>query len=300
MAADRLLSSRFEMKYMITEPQALHVREFVRSYLELDEYGVGKPNFAYAVHSLYLDSDDLILYWRTINGEKNRYKLRIRFYNDNPDIPVFFEVKRRHNNCIIKHRAALDRAWLPLVIAGQMPPLSAFTSQNPRHELALSEFLRLAESIDCKPKAHVAYFREAYLPPDDNSARVTMDRAVRIEPQFTSRLSTHMDDPTFVWPGVVVLELKFTDRFPLWFREMVEALELTQCSAAKYVAGIELVGEHRFSSGCRMRNSMLAENLALGFSPSTQLLPNPNTPGLKPEPVAACDLTSQSNPIYSP
>jgi hypothetical protein len=247
MAVDRLLSSRFEMKYMITEQQALRVREFVRSYLELDEYGVGKPNFAYAVHSLYLDSDDLLLYWRTINGEKNRYKLRVRFYNDNPDTPVFFEIKRRHNNCIIKHRAALNREWLRRVLGGELPPLRAFTSRNPKHEAALSEFLILMQSIYARPKAHVAYLREAYLPPDDNSARVTMDRAVRSEPQFSGRLSTHMRDPNLIWPGVVVLELKFTDRFPLWFREMVEALELTHCSAAKYVAGIELLGEQRFS-----------------------------------------------------
>lgn len=247
MAVDRLLSSRFEMKYMITEGQALRVREFVRSYLELDEYGVGKPNFAYAVHSLYLDSDDLLLYWRTINGEKNRYKLRVRFYNDNPDTPIFFEIKRRHNNCIIKHRAALKREWVPLALGGELPPLWAFTSRNPKHEAALSEFLFLMQSLQAKPKAHVAYFREAYLPADDNSARVTMDRAVRTEPQFTDRPATRMQDPTYIWPGVVVLELKFTDRFPLWFRDMVEALELTQCSAAKYVAGIELLGEHRFS-----------------------------------------------------
>ena len=74
MAADRLLFSRFEMKYIIREEQAARVREFVRAYMELDEYGAGRPDFAYPVHSLYVDSQDLKLYWATINGEKNRYK----------------------------------------------------------------------------------------------------------------------------------------------------------------------------------------------------------------------------------
>ena len=58
------------------------VRDFVRSYLDVDEYGDGQPDFSYPVHSLYLDSDLLTIYWGTINGDKNRYKLRLRFYND--------------------------------------------------------------------------------------------------------------------------------------------------------------------------------------------------------------------------
>lgn len=247
MGVDRLLSSRFEQKYMIREGQAAHIREFVRSYMELDEYGAGRPNYSYAVHSLYLDSADLDLYWMTINGDRNRYKLRIRFYNDDPEAPVFFEVKRRHNNCIIKHRAAIRRSYVHEVLAAQLPPTSAFVPYTQKGELAIMEFIALMKSIDARPKAHVAYFREAYLPADDNSARVTMDRAVRTEPQFTSRLCTKMISPTLIWGDPVILELKFTDRYPLWFREMVEAFGLVQCGAAKYVAGIDLLGEERFA-----------------------------------------------------
>jgi SPX domain protein involved in polyphosphate accumulation len=102
MPKDKLQKSRFEQKYIITEEQALQIRDFVQAYLELDENGVGKPNFSYPVHSLYLDSNDLKLYWTTINGDKNRFKLRIRFYNNKPETPVFFEIKRRMNNCIMK------------------------------------------------------------------------------------------------------------------------------------------------------------------------------------------------------
>ena len=247
MGADRLLSSRFEQKYMIHEEQALAVREFVRSYMELDEYGAGRPNYSYSVHSLYLDSEDLKLYWMTINGDRNRYKLRVRFYSDDPDAPAFFEVKRRHNNCIIKHRAAIKRSYVHEVLAGQAPPPPAFVSYSQKHEMAVMEFIALMDSIDARPKAHVAYLREAYLPSDDNSARVTLDRAVRIEPQFTDRLCTEMQDPTLIWGAPVILELKFTDRYPLWFREMVEVYGLAQCGAAKYVTGVEIVGEDRFS-----------------------------------------------------
>src|SRR6476660_2852493 len=107
---DKLQASRFEQKYIITEDVALQVREFVRSYLELDENGVGKPNYSYPVHSLYLDSDDLKLYWRTINGDKNRFKLRLRYYSLNPDSPVFFESRRRMKDGILKQRGGVKQS----------------------------------------------------------------------------------------------------------------------------------------------------------------------------------------------
>ena len=87
MRADKLQLQRFELKYTIDESTALAVRDFVSTQLELDEFSVGKPNFSYPVHSLYLDSDDLHLYQSTVNSDKNRYKLRLPYYSDQPGSP---------------------------------------------------------------------------------------------------------------------------------------------------------------------------------------------------------------------
>src|SRR5215213_164736 len=145
MAIDKMQASRFEQKYIVTEEQALQVRDFVRSYLELDENGVGKPNYSYPVHSLYLDSDDLKLYWTTINGDKNRFKLRLRFYNNNPDTPVFFEIKRRMNNCIMKKRGGVRRDKVDLLLAGHIPEPSFLVSKEAKHMFAVQEFCRLMQ-----------------------------------------------------------------------------------------------------------------------------------------------------------
>jgi len=93
---------RWELKYLIPEELALTVREFVRSYLELDEYGAKRADLSYTIHNLYLDSDALAIYWGTINGDKNRYKLRLRFYEDNQHAPLFIEIKRRLNDAILR------------------------------------------------------------------------------------------------------------------------------------------------------------------------------------------------------
>ena len=248
MAKDRMQASRFEQKYIVTEEIALQIRDFVRSYLELDENGVGKPNYSYPVHSLYLDSDDLKLYWSTINGDKNRFKLRLRFYNNNPDTPVFFEIKRRMNNCIMKQRGGVRRDSVDWLLAGHIPEQMHMVSKDPKHLIALQNFCQKMQQIRAKPKAHIAYYREAYVPHDDNSARLTMDREVRAEPELTARLSTKMEKPALIWGKDIVLELKFTNRFPDWFRELVRIFGLRQCGAAKYVDGVANMGEYRLDA----------------------------------------------------
>ena len=249
MAIEKLQASRFELKYMISEQCALQVREFVRCRLELDEHGVGCPDYSYPVHSLYLDSPDLKLHWMTINGTKNRFKLRVRFYNDDPDGPAFFEIKRRMNNCIMKQRAAVQRSAVDAILAGQMPPPGSLLSKSGKDDVALLHFLDLMQHLEATPTAHVAYHREAYLPHDGNAARLTLDRCVLIEPEFTGSLTTAMLHPTSVWENKVILELKFTNQYPNWFAELVRTFNLRQSGAAKYADGIVKVGEAAFTAG---------------------------------------------------
>ena len=269
MAIDKMQQQRFEQKYIISEELALQVRDFVRCYLELDENGIGKPNYSYPVHSLYLDSDDLRLYWSTINGDKNRYKLRLRFYNNNPDTPVFFEIKRRMNNCILKQRGGVKREAVERLLAGHLPePDDLISSNNVKQLSALQHFCQLMHQLQAKPKAHIAYQREAYVPHDDNSARLTMDRMVRSEPELTPRLDTEMLNPILVWGRDIVLELKFTNRFPDWFREMTQVFNLRTCGAAKYVDGVALLGEYQLNP--RRGHTQLGPNA--GMMDATNLL----------------------------
>lgn len=242
---------RFELKYIVNENVALATRNFVSSYLEIDEYGATRPNLSYPVHSLYLDSDILTLYWHTINGNKNRYKLRLRFYENRPTAPVYFEIKRRMNDAILKQRGAVHRDAVELVLAGQLPEMQHMVSNEPKNLLAVQRFSQLMLEHCAKPRAHVSYLREAWISPRDNSIRVTMDRKVHCSPEFTARLEPEDRNLTPVFGNKVILELKFSGRFPDWFRELVRLFGLAQCSAAKYADGIALLGENHFSRATR-------------------------------------------------
>jgi len=236
---------RFELKYLVPESVALGARDFVRSYLELDEFGATLPNYSYPVHSLYLDSDDLALYRATINGDKNRFKLRLRYYENRPDAPVFFEIKRRMNNIILKQRGGVRRDSVDALLAGQFPAQHALISKDPKQLIALQNFCRLMTNLQANPKVHIFYMREAWISPHDNSVRVTMDRAVFADPEPTSRLSTELDHPAHLFQNFVILELKFTNRFPDWFRDLVRIFGVMQCGAAKYADGVTELGDYK-------------------------------------------------------
>ena len=234
-------ASRFELKYLIPEPVARQVRNFASSFLELDENGRGKPDLSYPVHSLYIDSDGLETYWDTINGNRDRFKLRIRYYEDDSTSPVFLEIKRRANSCIQKQRVGVVREAVPMVLEGQLPPPSLVLGKEPKHLLALQDFCRIQQQMRARPQLHVAYMREAYLPLSGICARLTMYLQVRSEPDPVDMLSVTMTAPVNIWENAVVLELKFTDRYPDWFGDLVRTFDLHQCGAAKYADGISLL-----------------------------------------------------------
>ncbi len=123
------------------------------------------------------------------------------------------------------------------------------SSGEPAHRAAVEQFIHHMQELEAEPKAHVAYFREAWTSRHDNSVRVTLDRQTRIEVEPKTHLVTQMKDPKFVFGDNVVLELKFTNRFPDWFRELVRIFSLVQCGAAKYVDGVTVLGEQSVREG---------------------------------------------------
>jgi hypothetical protein len=252
---------RFELKYMLDEPTAHAIRDIITTRLELDENGVGKPNYSYPVHSLYLDSPDLYTFWTTINGDKNRFKLRIRFYNDNPNTPVFFEIKRRVNNCILKQRGGVKKEAVARLLQGYFPAPNDLLSQDPKSLVAVQRFLDLTARIGALPQAHVCYLREAYVDPISDNVRITFDREVFTEPRHTPTFNVEMKEPSRPFGNRTILELKFTDRFPEWLRMLVERFGLMQCGAAKYAEGLAGLPEFNVSHAGDFRESPRSKSI---------------------------------------
>jgi hypothetical protein len=240
----RLQASRFELKYVIDEECALGVRSFVSSHLDADEHTKLTENNSYAVNSLYLDSPDLTLFRQTACGVKNRFKLRIRFYDGNADHPAFLEIKRRVTDVICKERAAITREGAACLVDGGLPDSSCLVGTNgdPKSGSALQNFCGLYESIGARACIYVSYMREAYVSPDSDQVRVTFDRELRGAPFERAAGFVPPEAGTMPDVGGVILELKFTDRFPAWMRELAQAFNLQRRSVPKYNMCIEAMG----------------------------------------------------------
>jgi hypothetical protein len=245
----RIQQHRFELKYRVPRQLVGALRDFVSGHLEMDDYSACRPEFAYPVHSVYLDSAGLDTYHATRNGDKNRFKLRFRYYDDRPDSPVFFEIKQRVDNAMLKRRCAVRRAVAPRLVAGQLPGDDDLITREPRHLAAIHRFHELRLRLDASPRLHNSYLREAWVSSRDNSVRVTFDQHIRAEPYFGARTVVAMRRPVTLFPEFVVVEVKFTNRYPNWLREFVEHFNLMRSTASKYCGGVECWGEHCFHPG---------------------------------------------------
>lgn len=238
MKPDRMQRQRFEYKYLVDETIALGVRDFVSAYLAFDDASVGRPNYSYRVNSIYLDSEQLSTFWDWVNSNRNRFKLRMRFYDAGPDAPVFLEIKRRLCGCILKQRCGIRRDAVSAVLAGQMPAPNQLVAQEPKHMIAAETFVSMTNLLQAQPKALVTYLREAYVDPENENVRVTLDRQVRIA--LCQSVDFNLNLRPYVQPfgDRIILELKFTNRYPTWFTDMVQRFGLTRSAAAKYCEGM--------------------------------------------------------------
>ena len=164
--------SRYECKYLVDPIVIPEMRRFLNPFVEPDNFAALRKGYRYPICSLYLDSPDLALYHQTVAGEKDRFKLRVRTYSDDPSKPAYFEVKRKVNNIVHKRRAGLSRAQAraeleraPVDLTG-MPAAKRSDVEYFRHHLMLTE---------ARPVVRVKYMREAY--------QARGNEPVRIDPE---------------------------------------------------------------------------------------------------------------------
>ena len=224
---DGTLFSRYECKYLITEAAADRVRETMLPFVALDRHASRSPDRRYTISSLYLDDPGLSLYGATVSGLRNRFKLRIRSYEDGESSPVYCEIKRRVGSIIQKDRAPAGRQAIRAFLE------SGGDSRG--FELFGESVNRLA----ARPVTRIRYEREAYESTGGDPVRITFDTDLCYAWTPDAELSMTDGHWERAQPDGVILEVKFTERFPSWIDHMFKALELQKCSVAKYVLSVD-------------------------------------------------------------
>ena len=104
---------------------------------------------SYSIDTLYLDTEDLALFWANDHEQVDRIKMRVRRYVDAPNSPLFFEVKRRINDVISKSRGRVSPdGWAELL---QNPKAEVPASSGPKDRAAIERFMTLARTLRVKP-----------------------------------------------------------------------------------------------------------------------------------------------------
>jgi len=234
---DRTLRCRHELKYHISESKAEAIAQFIKPYLQLDRYCKLHRSGDYPIVSLYLDSNDLQLCRESLGGHKNRFKLRIRSYTDEPDYPRFLEIKRRINTIIMKSRARVMHSDVPTLLAALHLPSQNYTADTE----TINQFQFYMNNIKARPAVLVRYTRQAYEGGLENRVRVTFDRelAYHVTSLPEVRLAGGAWQRNSYTLGGVILEIKFTAHYPVWLNRMVKCFNLRQQSISKYASSIK-------------------------------------------------------------
>ena len=226
---------RFEFKYYIPEHLIEPIKQdLIKNNMKWDPY-LKKPNSSYEVRSLYYDSPNLQAYWEKEAGVKKRKKQRIRVYSTKADEnpPVFFEIKRKHDNLVLKDRILTKWQNVGKLLLGQENNYFKYFSAGDKN--IVEEFFYDFLNKHLKPSVLVVYDRTPLINDYDEKFRVTFDfniRAARTDDLF------YQDYFEPILDNGCIMEVKFNNTLAFWFHSLIQKYELKRISFSKYCHGI--------------------------------------------------------------
>jgi hypothetical protein len=229
---DRTLHSRFECKYMVNSLLVPEIRQYMQPFVKPDRFAALQKGYRYPICSLYRDTDDLALYMQTVGGLKNRFKLRVRTYSDDPSTPVFFEVKKKMDTVVHKVRAQLDRQQARAVLTRGKQEL--FDSLEPLVG-DLERFDNFVSLISARPTLRVKYVREPYESKGGDPLRITFDSQLQHAITLDDKLWHNQGHWNTTPLDGTILEIKFTGLYPAWVTDLVQLFGLKRQPVPKYI-----------------------------------------------------------------
>ena len=232
---------RHEFKYILTPHQARLIEEYIdRRHLSTDEYA---KDGEYAITSLYFDTPCLRDYYEKLAGIERRQKLRARVYGsdflDQNQNHVWLEQKCKKNMTTFKYRTHISAAdWN--AFCGPNKVSFDICSIYGAHK-DKEGFRRFAFPFarDCyKPHVVVRYKRRAFEGEFFANFRLTLDSKIETGRWNDFARGTELLP---VARGKVVMEVKFTEAMPWWFRHLLEKFNLSRKVFSKYVNAVDTI-----------------------------------------------------------
>lgn len=232
------LMNRIDTKFIINSKRLPHLlAEAAKGYdaLEID----GQRITPYS--TVYFDTDDLQMYTMHHNGKKNRYKVRMRAYENSGQ--SFLEVKHKNN----RGRTSKKR----IEIEHEQFTHMAFSEVN-------RPFLenRVPYPVEALQPVLRNYFSRITLVDRNKTERITIDLGLKFRNVETNS-EAPMDD-------LIIIEIKQDGAVKSVFRSLLDQMHVLPGSMSKYCLGMVLVKPgikmNRFKTKIRRINKITAKN----------------------------------------
>ena len=220
---------RIEKKYVISLETSMFLKERFGHFMQPDKHAVGD---SYRVRSLYFDTPNADVFLEKMDGEPDRCKYRLRYYNGDVSF-VRLEKKEKRGELTLKSQAQISSQIAQAILLGDYKQIR--NSSNP----LCFEFYSEVISTMLRPSAVVDYLRYPFAYDIDN-VRVTIDTDIRVG---TPKAFFLQENPPFSVMGkqVAILEIKTNDRLPIMLGKLLEYIPRQQQSCSKYALGFSLL-----------------------------------------------------------
>lgn len=230
---------RYELKFLIRAAEKNRLLFHLAEGLDPDPWGEAG---LYRVSSQYFDSPARRAYWEKLDGVPFRRKFRIRYYGDDLESTTpFFEIKHRWDQTVFKERIPLKGESLeelfdnPQAVCSLHEHVPELSSGEQR---TLEAILQAASKNRLEGANIISYHREAWVGRVDHRLRVTFDHLCRAHPPGQPTTPLGNTGAPLLADDMIVLEVKFNSRLPVWVRDALCLEEIRPIRFSKYVEGV--------------------------------------------------------------
>lgn len=220
---------RYEMKYLIDADQKNNVLKAMQPYMMLDKYG------RTTIRNIYYDTDDYRIVRNSIAKPIYKEKLRIRSYSKaTSESTVFVELKKKYESKVYKRRIPLLEKDASCWIAEQNNLDCSNKDFDYRDFQIVNEIEYFKDFYEnLKPKAFIAYEREAFYTNEPSDFRVTFDENILCRFDGLS-LQNDVSGEAILPSGKTLLEIKCSGGIPMWMAIVLSENRIYKSTFSKY------------------------------------------------------------------
>lgn len=215
---------RYELKYEVNEAVLPLLRARLRAVMQPDRHS--GPD-GYLVRSLYFDDLDCAAYRDKLNGNPERSKLRLRYYNGDESY-IVLENKEKLGRMTRKTAQEVSReVALAMANGDRERCLEA-------RGAVMDQFLARGGTRSLKPRVLVDYRRTAFVHSVSN-VRITLDEKVSTGLYRTDLFDREAARLPVLDPGRAVVEVKFDHFLPDHLNAALRDIPMVRLAVSKYV-----------------------------------------------------------------